>query len=170
MRHHFTSSQWVPYSRATVFRFFANPANLPPLMPRWQAARIDRIDIVPPPGESPSSAVAGLSSTMRISFRPVPLSPIRQTWHAIISEFARDEHFCDEQQSGPFAYWKHCHRLRDESRNGVSGTLLTDDVVYEIKLGVLGELAHSLFLARQIQNLFRHRQQQLEKLLAASTS
>ena len=165
MRHHFTSSQWVPYPRAALFRFFANPANLPPLMPRRQDARIDTADIIAPPDQPGATSIAGLGSTMRISFRPVPFAPIRQTWHAIISEFAWNEHFCDEQTAGPFAYWKHCHRLRDESHNGIAGTLLTDDVTYEMKLGFLGELAHALFVARQMRRTFRYRQQQLEKLL-----
>ena len=165
MRHHFTSSQWVPYPRSAVFRFFADPANLPPLMPRRQDARIDAMHIVAPTIQPGSSSVAGVGTTMRISFRPLPLSPIRQTWHAIISEFAWNEHFCDEQTAGPFAYWKHCHRLRDESHNGIAGTLLTDDVTYEMKLGFLGELAHALFVARQMRRTFRYRQQQLEKLL-----
>jgi hypothetical protein len=39
-----------------------------------------------------------------------------------------------------------------------------------MKFGALGELAHSLFLARQIQRLFRFRQQQTGMLLNGARS
>src|SRR3954451_16784048 len=43
MRFSFTSEQWVPFPLARVFAFFADPLNLPRLMPAWQDARIDRM-------------------------------------------------------------------------------------------------------------------------------
>ena len=58
MRHFFQAEQWLPYPIETVFAFFANPENLPPLMPAWQKARIEKLSIVPPPPRS--SAVAAL--------------------------------------------------------------------------------------------------------------
>ena len=36
MHHTFTSEQWLPYPVEPVFAFFANPENLPRLMPKWQ--------------------------------------------------------------------------------------------------------------------------------------
>jgi ligand-binding SRPBCC domain-containing protein len=171
MRHHFTTSQWVPYPVEPVFAFFADPYNLPPLMPRWQKARVDEAQIVAPPVAIARDAqlshriAAGTGSILLISFRPVPLSPIRLTWEAAITEFSWNEHFCDEQRCGPFAYWKHCHRVREEERDGVAGTNVTDDVTYEMKLGAAGEVAHTLVFASQIRQLFAYRQRQVAAIL-----
>ena len=172
MRHRLTFEQWIPFPVAQVFAFFANPDNLPPLMPSWQKARIDTASILPPaapPRHHASTQAAGVGSRMLISFRPVPFAPVRMQWDARIAEFAWDHHFCDEQLSGPFAYWRHCHRLRVEDRGGESGTVVTDDVTYEMKFGPLGEIGNMLGGSLQMQSLFHYRQRQLVKLLTAAT-
>jgi ligand-binding SRPBCC domain-containing protein len=173
MLHRFTTSQWVPYDIESVFSFFANPNNLPALMPPRQKVRIEYLNIVPPPGQriSPGprrmfpSVIAGNDSTIVMSFRPFPLSPVRQRWHSVIESFAWNDQFCDVQESGPFAYWKHCHYVREETRDQIGGTLITDDVVYEMKLGRFGDLAHGLFFTGRMQKLFSYRKTQVLKLL-----
>ncbi len=150
MRDIFQSEQWVPCPRERVFSFFANPANLPPLMPAWQRARVEK---------APDVAVEG--SLITISFRPVPLLPLRLEWDALITEFRWNDFFCDEQRRGPFKYFRHCHRIREER----SGTVVSDHVEYELPFGVLGDMANSLMMKRQIRSLFRHRQKMLPKLL-----
>ncbi len=172
MRHTFTASQWVPSPVERVFEFFANPQNLMPLMPRWSRARVDESRIVPPssPAEDNVGGIpAGIGSVVTISFRPISFLPIRLLWEARISEFVPNDHFCDEQMRGPFAYWKQCHRVRSESRDGVMGTRIADEVVYEIKMGPAGELAHRLFFAGQIGRLFAYRQSQVEKILGGGS-
>lgn len=167
MRHRIEMQQWVPYPLEQVFSFFANPQNLPPLMPHWQQARIDTATIVAPPGRPQhAQPAAGVDTRMTISFRPLPLSPVRMRWQARIAAFAWDDHFCDEQLTGPFAYWLHCHRVEAASQEGVAGTLVTDDVTYEMKFGPLGELANRLGGAWQMRSLFHYRQRQLLRLLA----
>jgi len=164
MRHTFATSQWILCPVEVVFAFFANPQNLIPLMPRWRKARVEEARIVAPPGADTCIA-AGAGSIVTISFRPNPLSPIRLRWVAKISEFVPNDHFCDEQMRGPFAYWKHCHQVRAESLYGVAGTRITDEVVYEMKMGPAGELAHGLFFSGQVARLFAFRQVQVEKIL-----
>ena len=85
-------------------------------------------------------------------------------WDARIGEFEWDHHFC-EQAQGPFAYWRHCHRVSEESRDDAEGTTVVDDLVYELPLGILSEPAHALLVRRQIEGIFRHRQQRLLELL-----
>jgi ligand-binding SRPBCC domain-containing protein len=167
MRHHFQTEQWLPYPRERVFAFFADPANLPPLMPGWQRARVERVNYVSPP-EAPSTGrvVAGQGSLMTISFRAVPLIPLRLEWDAYIAEFRWDDYFCDEQRRGPFKYFRHCHRVRDEVRDGVKGSLVSDAVEYELPLGMVGDVANGLAVRRQIRSLFDHRQRMLPVLLS----
>lgn len=169
MRRTFIASQWIPLPVPTVFAFFADPANLPPLMPAWQAARIDRITLIPPSTASPGSPIgvfAGAGTRMTISFRPVPFSLIRLRWDAEITEFVWNDHFCDIQLArGPFRHWRHCHRVYPESREGRHGTLLTDQVEYELPFGRLGEYAHSLVLSHQIEAAFAYRHRRTTELL-----
>jgi ligand-binding SRPBCC domain-containing protein len=160
MRHTFQTEQWLPYPRERVFAFFADPANLPPLMPKWQRAWVEHAKYVSPPGVS--GVVAGEGSVITISFRPAPLLPLRLEWDAYITEFCWNEYFCDEQRRGPFKYFHHCHRIRDE-RNG---SVVRDEVEYELPLGLLGDLANRLAGKRQIRALFSYRQKMLPLLLA----
>ncbi|MEO7030502.1 MAG: hypothetical protein ABI147_13995 [Acidobacteriaceae bacterium] len=82
MGSHFHAEQWLPHPVELVFAFFANPENLPCLMPKWQAARIEEASFSPPP-EKPNQAprypgiIAGDDTTLTLSFRPFPYSPIR---------------------------------------------------------------------------------------------
>jgi ligand-binding SRPBCC domain-containing protein len=167
MRHHFQTEQWLPFPREQVFAFFADPANLPPLMPGWQQARVERANYVLPPEMPPTGKmVAGQGSVITISFRPLPLLPLRLEWDAYIAEFRRGDYFCDEQRRGPFQYFRHCHRVRDEIRDGVPGSVVCDAVEYELPLGLLGDLANGLAVKAQIRSLFQHRQGMLPVLLA----
>jgi ligand-binding SRPBCC domain-containing protein len=178
MRHTFESEQWLPYRVETVFAFFANPENLPRLMPAWQKARIEEASFAPPPprpvAADPAlrirSIAAGVGTKMTISFKPFPYAPMRVPWDAEITDFAWNDHFCDLQHRGPFAYWKHCHRVRPESRTNdrgepVEGTLLRDVVEYEMHAGALGEFAHTWFMRRQIGKIFEFRQKKTSLLL-----
>ena len=174
MRHHVRFEQWVPFALSDVFDFFANPENLPPLMPAWQDARIERASVAPPPlpvqPRKARSAPAGVGSRMLISFRLLPMLPVRMVWDAEIAAFAWDDHFCDVQLSGPFGYWRHCHRVRAEERAGVSGTVVEDELTYAFPFGVLGDAVNLLGGALQVRSIFRYRQKQLLRLLPERTS
>ena len=162
MRHRFETQQWLPYPRDEVFAFFADPTNLPPLMPLWQKARVERLRLVDPPGVGAS--VAGVGSVITITFRALPLIPLRLGWDALIVEFRWNEFFCDEQGRGPFRYFRHCHRIRQER----GGSVVRDVVEYELPFGPIGNLANWLVVKHQIRALFKHRQRMLPLLLAKS--
>src|ERR1700733_2185835 len=162
MRHSFQTEQWVPYPRERVFAFFSAPANLPPLMPGWQLARVERVALVAPPLVSRASVAAGAGSLITISFRAIPWVPVRLEWDAYVAEFQWNDFFCDEQRRGPFKYFRHCHRIRDDA----NGSVVSDSVEYELPLGLLGDLANGLVVKGQIRALFRHRQKTLPVLLA----
>ena len=167
------TSQWTPFPVELVFAFFANPGNLPHLMPKWQQARVESSRLIAPPprpvAHDPAlrfqSPVAGEGSEMAISFRPIAGIPFRIGWLAQITEFVWNSHFCDEQLKGPFKLWNHCHRIAAESRNGVAGTLITDEVEYTLPLGPLGAIANALFVRGQMNSTFAYRQRQLEQIL-----
>jgi ligand-binding SRPBCC domain-containing protein len=178
MRHTHHSEQWLPYCVELVFVFFANPENLPRLMPRWQKARIEEAAFSPPPPPAQTTAfssrktiAAGAGTRLTLSFKPFPYSPVRLLWEAEISEFVWNDHFCDHQLRGPFSYWHHCHTVQSEVRADASGipirgTLLRDDVEYEMPFGNLGDIAQRLFIARQLKNTFSYRHARTSELLS----
>ncbi len=176
MRHHFHAEQWLPYPRELVFAFFANPENLPRLMPRWQKARIEEAMFAPPPPR-PEGAVsypgmaAGSGTRLTISGRPFPLSPLRLPWDALIEDFRWNEGFCDVQTRGPFAYWRHCHSVEEKPspETGAAGTVVLDDVTYEPPFGKVGDIADRIGIARGMGMMFRYRQKRTAELLAMMT-
>jgi ligand-binding SRPBCC domain-containing protein len=171
MRHTYHSEQWLPYSVDLVFTFFSNPENLPRLMPPWQKARIEEAALTAPElrvGSRIKGTVAGPGSRITLSFKPFPYAPLRVSWVAEITEFVWNDHFCDHQLRGPFTYWHHCHSLRSETRTHISGTLLRDEVGYELPLGKLGELANPL-VTGQLRNTFAYRHKRTDELLSRKT-
>jgi ligand-binding SRPBCC domain-containing protein len=178
MRYTFQAEQWVAYPVELVFAFFANPDNLPHLLPAWQKARIEEARLVPPPlRPEPSdparrfrSIAAGEGTELTISFRPFPFSPIRLPWEGVITEFAWNDYFCDEIRRGPFRYWRHCHRVAEETHNGTAGTRVVDEVAYELAFTVMSEAANRIFFAGQIRSLFRYRHKRLEEILEKVSS
>lgn len=171
MRHRFQAAQWLPYPLEDVFRFFSDPANLPRLMPGWQKARIDAMKLIPPPNTTSEVVAAGAGSRITISFRPFPFSPVRLRWAAEIADFAWNRHFSDLQLKGPFTYWLHRHSVQPSPSNGpsgkgIQGTLVTDDVTYQLPLGSLGDIANRLFIKRQLRRIFAFRQARTIELLS----
>ncbi len=169
MRHNYETLQWVPFPIERVFAFFCDPANLPRLMPDWQRARIDQSQLIPPVPAGNYPEAAGEGSRLRITFRAIPFLPIRLTWLALISEFAWNDHFCDEQTHGPLAYWKHCHHISSETRNGIVGSLVTDKVTYALPFGPLGDLANAFAIRFQMKATFAYRQRRLLQLLSSDS-
>jgi len=171
MRHTYHSEQWLPYPVDLVFAFFANPENLPRLMPSWQKARIEEASFAPPPPRPTSSQplrsiAAGPGTRITLSFRPIPYFPLRIPWEAEIDEFVWNSHFADRQLRGPFAYWHHRHTVQQETRASGPGTLLQDEIEYELPLGPFGEITNTLFISPQLRNTFAFRRLRANELLS----
>jgi ligand-binding SRPBCC domain-containing protein len=169
VQNHLEFQQWVPFRLASVFLFFANPENLPRIMPAASATRLVTLHREPAPAPLAGGLVdkaAGVGTTIVTSFRIFPVLPIRAQWVARITEFEWNHHFADVQDKGPFKSWHHRHEFRAEARGDVAGTLVRDVIDYEIGFGALGAVAHALFVRRQMEQTFAQRQQTLPKLLA----
>lgn len=155
--HRFVSRQWVPFPLARVFAFFAEPANLPRLMPPELGTRIERIDAAAGGPGAPGTEIA-------ITFRPIPLLPLRLGWVARIVEVVPLSHFRDEQVSGPFAQFQHRHGFAAETRDGTDGTVVSDEIEFALPFGWVGRLAAPV-AALQLQLAFAARRQRLPALL-----
>jgi ligand-binding SRPBCC domain-containing protein len=166
----FQTAQQLPYPPELVFAFFANPENLPRLMPRWQRARIEEaIFTAPPPRPTRAprypGIAAGNGTRLTISLRAIPFIPARIPWEAQIEDFRWNQGFCDIQLRGPFKSWRHCHTVTANAE----GTTVTDQVTYELPLGPLSSIANTLIIHPQLKSTFRYRQQRTTELLALMT-
>jgi ligand-binding SRPBCC domain-containing protein len=173
MTHNVRYEQWVPVAIGRVFRFFANPGNLPRIMPPETGTELSELRLVPPPDiptveerVTDRDPVAGVGSEIVTSFRVVPFLPFRSHWTALITEFEWNHHFADIQKKGPFKSFHHRHELLAETRNGVNGTVVRDVIEYEVGFGWVGEQVRKLFVDRQLQRTFEYRHSALEKLLS----
>lgn len=170
MPRHLEFKAWVAFPIEEVFLFFANPKNLPRIMPAKTDTRIDALRLTAPAmGPESVSAeqlqeLAGVGSEIVTSFRVIPPLPLRGRWIAHITAFEWNQFFEDDQVRGPFKSWHHRHELAAEVRNGVRGTLVLDQIDYAFGLGPLDALVEPI-ISRQIGRMFAQRQRALPALL-----
>jgi ligand-binding SRPBCC domain-containing protein len=164
--------QWLPIAIEKIFLFFANPTNLPRIMPPETGTELVALKLVPPkaiPTTQPVIAnlnsLAGVGSEIVTSFRPLTSLPFRAQWIALITEFEWNHHFADVQKKGPFKRFQHRHEFSQETRNDASGTTVCDVIEYDPGFGALGDLALRLFITPSLKQTFEYRQKMLEKLL-----
>ncbi len=182
------AEHWVSAELARVFAFFSDPYNLPRIMPAQMGARIESVEVVPRRAEGegvvvqsgPESESLGMNSVgmgsvvgggdfnllIRITFLYVPLLPLRGRWVAEIYDHAIPWYFTDRQRSGPMKSWRHRHSFRPETRNGIPGTVVRDEVEYELPFGVLGKLA-DVFFEPFLRLAFTSRQRHLEEIFSS---
>jgi ligand-binding SRPBCC domain-containing protein len=172
MIHRVQFEQWIPVAIEEVFLFFANPNNLPRIMPPKSRTTLTALRLKPPPrGPAELSAapnrdlLAGVGSEIVTSFCPVGFLPFRAQWIALITEFEWNHHFADIQKKGPFKQFQHRHEFSAEMRGRRTGTTVRDVIEYDPGFGVLGKVAQQLFIAPSLRQTFEYRQGILEKLL-----
>jgi ligand-binding SRPBCC domain-containing protein len=146
--HQLARSQLVPRPISEVFAFFADARNLEVITPPFL-----RFSILTP---MPIEIRTGSQLDYRLSLFGVPLS-----WRTRITDWQPNARFVDEQESGPYALWRHTHEFEV---NGDS-TIMTDLVQYSLPMGPLGTLAHRLFVRGTLERIFDYRRAAIERLL-----
>ena len=169
MTYRIQFEQWVPIGIEKVFLFFANPNNLPRIMPPDSGTKLAALRLAHPPDSTAPvpnlDSLAGVGSEIVTSFRPFTFLPFRAEWIALITEFEWNHHFADIQKKGPFRQFQHRHEFTAETRNGASGTTIRDMIEYDPGFSVLGDLAQKLFIAPSLRQTFEYRQRMLLKIL-----
>jgi hypothetical protein len=135
--------QWVSRPPERLFPFFARPENLALVTPRSLDFRL----LTP----QPVSMAAGRVIDYTIRLLGIPLR-----WRTIITCYEPPWRFVDEQLSGPYSFWHHTHRFREQD----GGTLLTDEVRYALPsllAGPAGGLVHALYVRPRLERIFDHR-------------
>jgi uncharacterized protein len=84
--------------------------------------------------------------------------PVR--WQSRIENWQPPSTFSDSQIKGPYKSWLHTHSFEKVP----GGTLMKDQVTYQLPLGRLGSAVAGAFVASDVKNIFRHRTEVLRHI------
>lgn len=138
---------FLPRPRGEVFSFFSDVQNLEAITPSWV-----NFEVLTP---KPVTIQSGALIDYRIRVHGFPLC-----WRTKITVWEPPHRFVDVQLNGPYKLWQHRHTF--EERDG--GTLCIDDVRY---CPPGGALMNWLFVRRDVERIFHHRQQRMREIFGA---
>jgi len=133
---------------AVVFSFHESSDALKRLIPPWE-----KMEIVTSAGSLQPGNKVVLQG--RIWFFSIQ-------WVAIHTEYDPPHLFADRQESGPFAWWYHRHRILDDGRGG---TILRDEVEYQLPLGWLGQWLGGALVLRKLERMFAYRHETTQRMI-----
>lgn len=143
------TTQKIPATIEQAWDFISSPKNLKEITPPHMGFNITSENL-------PEKLYPG----MIISYKVSPLLGIKMTWVTEITHVKEKEFFVDEQRMGPYALWHHQHRIEPVE----GGVVMTDIVSYRPPFGFLGAIANSLFIRRQLKEIFEFRTKALERM------
>ena len=124
-----------------AWSFFSNPNNL---------------KIITPPSLNMLITSQGQDKMypgMIINYKVHPILGIPLPWVTEITQVIENKYFVDEQRFGPYRMWHHQHLFKE-----IPGGVEARDIVdYIMPFGPLGSLVHSLFVSRQLNQIFEYR-------------
>nr|BAL55446.1 hypothetical conserved protein [uncultured Acetothermia bacterium] len=145
-------TQVVPADLEVVWEFFATPKNLNRLTPQeMHFAILSGADEPMYPGQL-------------IEYRIQLVPGLIVHWLTEIVHVEPQRRFIDEQRFGPYKFWYHEHCFTPVPE----GTQIEDLVTYALPFGPLGELAHALWVRRQLEHIFDFRRQAIEEIFGKS--
>lgn len=146
---YYHTEQFLPIDIHTAWNFFSSAINLA---------------VITPP-ELDFKILTDLDNTevyegMLIEYQLKPLFGIPVHWQTEIFQINKPVKFTDRQLKGPYKTWEHTHIFiqRDD------GVLMEDRVKYKLPFGLIGQIAHFLFIKRKVENIFIYRKEILKKI------
>ena len=137
--------QLVPGQAAELFEFFENPQNLLFLTPPRLQFRV----------LASSTPVISQGTTIEYAFK---ICGVPFKWTSLISMWNPPYEFMDEQVRGPYRSWVHHHAFEQTD----AGVRTRDRVAYRV---IGGALVNRLFVRRELDRIFDHREESLPKAL-----
>lgn len=139
--HTLIQSQEIPISLSESWEFFSKPENLNEITPPDLEFRIT--------SGKPDPMHDGQIITYKIRVAPM----IWNTWVTEIKGVIPEKQFIDEQRSGPYKFWHHLHEFEPTE----NGTLIKDKVNYSLPFGLIGNIAHSIYVKKKLADIFGYR-------------
>ena len=141
-------SQFINLPLHEAWEFFSSPGNLSKITPEHLGFEIT------------SGSVGKMYPGQIITYRVSPFPGIKTNWVTEITHVSEGHYFFDEQRFGPYRMWHHEHHFEVQG----NGILMTDRVSYKLPFGFLGRIAHSLFVKKQLKQIFSFREACLMKM------
>jgi ligand-binding SRPBCC domain-containing protein len=139
--------QWVPHPVEKVFQFFCDEKNLEQITPPFLNFNVL--------GKSTPEIQEGTLIDYRLKLHGLPMK-----WRTRIEKWRPNEAFVDLQLSGPYTRWEHTHGF--QSVRG--GTLMTDEVLYRLPMGVLGKGVAGGYVRGDVSKIFEYRKEVIRKV------
>lgn len=147
----FARESALPVPPRAVYDWHAAPGAFQRLTPPW-----DRVEV--------ESASGGIKTGARVVLR-IGRPPFTLRWTAEHTEHQCGEMFVDVQRSGPFKSWRHSHLFLPHA----GGSLLRDEISYQLPLGAVGGLMAGRSVRRKLDRMFRYRHDVTREDLRAHT-
>ncbi len=149
MKHRLFREQQLHCDMATAWKFFSSANNLSEITPK------DMNFIVLTTMENDE-----IYEGMLIDYYISPLFGIKMKWQTEIIKVDFQKSFIDFQKKGPYKLWHHHHEFIPNE----NGVLMKDTVDYELPMGFLGEITHSVFVKKKLEYIFDYRYAVLEEM------
>ncbi|MBB6369219.1 SRPBCC family protein [Chryseobacterium shigense] len=149
MKHRLYREQQLHCNIETAWNFFSSANNLSEITPK------DMNFIVLTAMENDK-----IYEGMLIDYYVSPLLGIKMKWQTEILKVDFQKSFIDFQKKGPYKLWHHHHEFIPNE----NGVLMKDTINYELPMGFLGEIAHSLLVKKKLEHIFNYRFAVLEKI------
>lgn len=148
MKYKLQTTQQLNCDLATAWAFFSSPNNLSRISPKELNFQVltDTKD-------------KEIYEGMEINYSVSPILNIPMKWKTRITEVSFQKSFTDFQEKGQYKYWNHYHEFFPNEK----GILMKDTVEYVLPMGILGKIAHKIFVRRKLESIFDYRYKFLEK-------
>jgi ligand-binding SRPBCC domain-containing protein len=144
--------QCFPVPLEELWDFFMQPSNLMQITPPEV-----KFKVLSKPEE-----IKLMKQGLIICYKISPFLGIYMNWTTEITELKEKEFFVDVQISGPYKKWIHRHNFKAIE----GGVEMTDELEYEMPFGFLGKIAHTLFVQKQVEKIFKYRKGKLDELFS----
>ena len=141
--------QNIPASIDEIWDFISSPSNLKEITPKHMGFEV-----------TGNTGKGQMYPGMIITYKVSPLLGIKLNWVTEITHVKDKEYFVDEQRIGPYTMWHHEHKIETI----VGGIMMTDIVTYQPPMGILGAIANTLFIKKQLEEIFGYRTVALENI------
>lgn len=148
MKYQLYREQQLSCNLETAWKFFSSPENLSEITPKDM-----NFTVLSKYRNQP------IFEGMIIDYIVSPLFNIPLKWKTRISQVDKNKSFTDFQEKGPYKLWNHHHEFIP-NQNGV---LMKDTVDYELPLGFLGKIAHTIIVKDKLNKIFDYRYKILEQ-------
>jgi ligand-binding SRPBCC domain-containing protein len=145
---------FVPASLPEVWDFFSSPQNLSKITTPSMGFKIK------------TGGEGKMYPGQIIAYTVKPVAGIPMEWVTEITHVEEMKFFVDEQRKGPYKMWHHEHHFKS-----VDGGVEMEDIVsYLLPLGFLGNIAHVIFVKKQLESIFNYRTKVVKKIFPGSTN